>query len=309
MSYAAAHQVPVLDDIEEYKSKLSDAGRRRHLSWGMDFDTRAIILEQEIGEHSSDEVKSQHLQNRESVRTRLIAEFGELAADAKLENFVAIGTKPFSVLAFHNALFHQVRQAYVVGAYYPALVGACALGERMLNHMVIDLRKHFVGTPEYKRVIRKQSFADWGFAIDVLESWNVLLPEAVTQFRSLMIIRHRSIHFNTSTYQTLKQDALSAILHLRTIIEQQFGSFAVRPWFIPGTVGHVFIRKDYEENPFVRTYFLPNCPFVGPLFAMRPGPSGWTFYDLLDYGRESLTDDEFAYAYNHRDPASVVQPN
>jgi len=135
-----------------------------------------------------------------------------------------------------------------------------------------------------------------------------LLPAAAAEFRALMPLRHRSIHFNVSTYSTLRDDALAAILHMRAIIEQQFGSHALRPWFIEGTLGHVFIRKSYETNPFIQTYFLPRCPFVGPLFSMRHGASGWEFFALSDYGEGEWSDEEFATGYNERDPHAVVIP-
>jgi len=212
--------------VDENQSITRDAGRRRHLSWGMDFDTRASILGMRIEDHWEPHVKEMHERSKASARDAMIQEFGEVAIEAKVENFLAIDTKPFSVLAHHNALFHQVRQAFVIGSYYPALVGACALGERILNHLVIDLRESFRTSPEYRRVYRKDSFSDWDLPLEVLDAWQVLLPTAAAEFRALKSLRHRSIHFNTSTYATLREDALAAILHMRTIIEEQFGSHA-----------------------------------------------------------------------------------
>lgn len=294
--------------LDEQKRLVADSGRRRHLSWGMDFDSRALSLDPEIPDHWEDQVKELHRRNLQSARAGMVAEFGERGIDAKIDNFVAMGVKPFSVLAHHNALFHQVRQAFVIGAYYPALVGACALGERILNHLMLDMRGHFTATPEYKKVYRKDSFDDWRLPIDTLEAWGILLPDAVVEYRALMGLRHRSIHFNPETTNALRDDALAAIIHTRTIIEQQFASHAVRPWFIANTLGHAFIRKDYEGHPYIRAYFLPNCPFVGPLFGMAPGKGGWEFFDLPDYGDGDWTDDEFAAAYNDRDPTLVAGP-
>jgi hypothetical protein len=295
--------------LEQQKRLVVDSGRRRHLSWGMDFDSRALSLDAMIPDHWDKEVKELHRQNLEAARAGMIAEFGELGIDAKIENFIAIGVKPFSVLAHHNALFHQVRQAFVIGAYYPALVGACALGERILNHLMLDMRDHFKATPEYRKVYRKDSFDDWRVPIETLDAWGILLPDAVIEYRALMALRHRSIHFNAATVASLRDDALAAIVHMRTIIEQQFATHALRPWFIPNTLGHAFIRKDYETDPYVRTYFVPNCPFVGPLFGMAPGPNGWRFFDRADYGDGDWTDAEFAAAYNDRDPEQVTGPS
>jgi hypothetical protein len=292
--------------INAEKEALPDRGRRRHLSWGMDFDTRSVTLAQEIGDHWDEENKALWLKNKANVREGLKTEFGELGIDAKIENFMAIDSKPFSTLSYHNRFFHQVRQAYVIGAYYPALVGACALGERILNHMIIDLREFYTSTPEYRHVYRKKSFDNWDVPIDALASWGVLLPDVAQEFRALKSLRHHSIHFNVETYSTLKDDALAAILHMRTIIARQFGSHGLQPWFLNGTKGHQFIAQDWETHPFVQTYYLHNCPFVGPLFDMEYGEQGWQFHDYPDYGERGWTDNEFARAFEERTPEMLA---
>ncbi len=187
---------------EEWKLLLVDAGRRRHLSYSMDFDTRVHQFE-EPNDGWEDDVRRLHLENQENVISGLTSEFGPNQLDKKIENFIAIGSKPFSVLAFHNQYFDEVRRAFVIGAYYPALVSACALGERILNHLTLDLRDFFKHTLEYKKIYRKDSFDNWQVPIDTLQAWGVLLPKAVDEFRMLVKLRHRSIHFNVNTYATL----------------------------------------------------------------------------------------------------------
>ena len=100
---------------------------------------------------------------------------------------------PLSVLSYHNRFFRQARDAFVIGAHYPALTGACALGERILNHMVQDLEGSFRSTRQYKLVYDKDSFDDWEKAISVLEAWGVLLPEVVVDFRSLEAQRNAAL--------------------------------------------------------------------------------------------------------------------
>jgi hypothetical protein len=82
---------------------------------------------------------------------------------------------------------------------------------------------------------------------------------------------------------------------------RQFGSFGDQPWFIIGAPG--YIKRDYEMNPFIKHYFLPQCPCVGVLAGftsdMRP-------IDFPDYGDGELTDEQFVNAYNRRDPATVA---
>jgi hypothetical protein len=313
MSTEEAPRVTIADvdpaiPLEEMKKLIVDSGRRRHLSWHRDFDTRSAILATKIEEHWEDPIKAMWIRNQQDIRAALLKEYGELQIEEKIKNFIAIGTKPFSILAYHNAFFDQVRRAFVIGSYYPALTGACSLGERILNHIILDLRDQYKHTPEYKHVHRKSSFDDWRVPINALEAWGMLLPKAVTEFRALHALRNRSIHFRLGTYSTLREDALAAVLHMREIIEQQFGSFGPHPWFIPGTAGQVFIKKEFEKNPFVRAYFLTNCPFVGPLFSIDFVAGSPRFNDFLDYGDGIWSDDEFAAQFNERDPNKLAKP-
>ncbi|PTQ12091.1 hypothetical protein CLG96_05855 [Sphingomonas oleivorans] len=300
------YDIPQTLPPSDYTARIPDAGRRRRLSFSWDFDTRAVTLGMKIEDDWEPHIKEMWQGNKDQISKGLAIKFGVHALDRKVENFVAIDTKPMSILAYHNELYPQVRDAYVMGQYYPALVGACALGERILNHLILDMRSFFTASPEYKQVYRKDSFDNWDVPINALEAWGILLPGAVAEFRELKLLRHRSLHFNVSTYDTLKEDALAAILHMRTIIDQQFGTFGLRPWFIEGTRGQIFIRKAYEEHPFIKTYFVPHCALVGPLFGMGRIDGGMTIFDVPDYGDGDWTDEEFATMFNDRDPDDVV---
>lgn len=293
--------------FEELKTLVPDAGRRRLLCTPGDFDTRAEILKMKIEDHWKPQVKESWLGIQAEIKQGLAREFGEDAIANKIERFIEIDTKPMSVISYHNKFFTQVRDAYVMGHFYPALVGACALGERILNHLIIDMRSMFKDTDEYRRVYRKDSFDNWDVPITTLETWDVLLPEVAAEFKALKILRHRSIHFNHSTYETLREDSINAVLHIRKVIDYQFGTWGIRPWFIGGTKGSVFVAKDFELHPFVRTYFAPRFAYVGPLFGMRNAKSkGLEVMDVPDYGDGEWTDEEFAKQFNNRDQNQVV---
>ena len=147
-----------------------------------DFDTRARNLLDPINEEWDEKVKAQHRVARENTLKSLQHEFGAHNAEQKVQNFIDLGSKPFSVIAFHNLFFAQARNAFISEAYYPALAGVCALGERILNHLVLGLRDAHKASPEYKKIYRKDSFDDWGLAIDVLLAWEVLLPEVAAKY-------------------------------------------------------------------------------------------------------------------------------
>ncbi|OGP50216.1 MAG: hypothetical protein A2Y79_07875 [Deltaproteobacteria bacterium RBG_13_43_22] len=115
--------------------------RRHRILAFFDFDTRSRRLTEPIREEWEESIKAQHRQNRENIVRRLKSEFGKVEIDQKIQNFVDLGTKPVSIIAFHNAFFSQVRSSFVVGSYYPALTGACALGERILNHLILIIER------------------------------------------------------------------------------------------------------------------------------------------------------------------------
>lgn len=223
-----------------------------------------MLLSEPIKEEWAEQVKAMHWQNRENTIKYLKAEYGELLADVKIQNFIDLGPKPISVIAFHNTFFSQVRNAFVVEAYYPALTGVCALGERILNHLVLSLRENFKTSPEYKKVYRKDSFDDWSLAIETLDAWDVLLPKAAKDFRVLMKKRHQAIHFRPEIDMNARELALEAIKCMQGIISEQFSGFGSQPWFITGVPGEIYIKREWESNPFIRLIYLKNGLLVGP---------------------------------------------
>jgi hypothetical protein len=260
----------------------------------------SITLTTTIQENWEDKVKEHWQANREKSLSELRREFGDLNFNNKLANFIEIGPAPFWIVSYHNAFFHQARASFILGAYYPALTGASALGERVLNHLVLELREQYKHTPTYKKVYRKKTLDDRNRAIDALAEWGVLRDEVANQFRSLASLRHRSIHFNPATYGSVKQDALEAIKYINKIIELQFASVGNLPWFIFGTKGACFIKRQYETEPFVKSFYLPRCPFVTPYYALKPWSAGtWLLFDRADSAPEG-SDQAFCEALNSR---------
>lgn len=258
-----------------------------------DFDSRPLILAMEIKEEWEEKVKTQHRANKQRVREDYLSEFGPRWSEQKLRNITDLGPKPLSVLAFHNKFLEQIRDAFIVGGYYPALTAACALGERILNHLLLLLRGDFHSTPEYKRVYRKDSFDNWDLPTRTLEAWGVLLPEVSASFRALEAVRHRSIHFDPAADLNDRPLALEAIKHLNDIVSRQFGAFGTQSWFIPGIPGASYIRKSAETQPFIKRVYIPNCHLVGPRHRVGGMGSRFEILDVDDYEDRQITDDEF----------------
>jgi hypothetical protein len=266
---------------------------RRYRIFSFDLDSRALTLTGYISESWDDDVKRAHLKDQIQTIVGLLEQYGTRLSEAKVQNFIDLGPKPISILAFHNKFFEQVRHAFVIGAYYPALTAACALGERILNHLILLLRQDFTGTPEYKRVYDKESFDNWMPVIDTLEAWNILLPGTVESFKRLYKIRTQAIHFRPETDQNDRQLALDAIGVLSAIINEQFTSFGKRPWFfcIPG---ECYLKKQAEQNPFIKRIYVPNCVYVGPRHTVEFARGQFIIHDADDYEEREITDEEFA---------------
>jgi hypothetical protein len=285
--------------------RLADRGRRRYNPYSFDFDSTPLSLD-EPAEHWDEPIKKSHLENRARAIERLKLEYGKRNIEAIIQNTRDLGPKGMSLVTYHNTMHRQARSAFVVGAYYPALVAACALGERILNHLILDLRESFRSSPHYRKVFNKDAFDNWPRSVEILIDWDVLLPEAAENFLKLETLRHRSVHFNFDTYTTMREDALTALTLLGKIISRQFGYFGGQPWFIANTPGVQFIKSSFETHPFVRTYLIPASGFVGVNYGMDLLGSGWVHLDYADYGDGTLTDEEFANAERERDPKKVV---
>jgi hypothetical protein len=259
----------------------------------MDFDTRANMLGIEISPTWDPRVQEMHRKNKAMIIEWLAAQYGQIEHAAKVKNFLDLGAAPFSVVAFHNRFYRQARDAFVAGAYYPALTGVCALGERVLNHLVLSMREDYAHTPEYRRVYRKDSFDDWHVAIDALLRWSVLLPRTAELFRKLRGVRHRAIHFDPTVEASAREMALKALKLFEGIVDEQFAAWD-RPWYIQNDIGIAFVRKDHESVPFVARVVLPSCVLVGPGHDLEKKDDGeWAVIDPHEYTDCQVSDEEF----------------
>ena len=271
---------------------------KRYRILNVDFDTRANILTLPIKDEWREDVKDLWKKNKEQVRDGLIDTFGARFSENKIKNFLELGPRPISVVAFHNIFFEQVRISFVMGSYYPALTGCCALGERVLNHLILLLRDDHRFTIEYKNVYRKDSFDNWDIVIDTLSAWNVLLPEAVDKFRELMDKRNDAIHFRPDTDTNDRRLALEAIRCLQDIIGIQFSGFGLHPWFITGIPGEIYIKKSWESQPFINKVYLPNGVLVGSHHKVESVRPRLDIKDEFKYEIREITDDDFVALRN-----------
>jgi hypothetical protein len=155
------------------------------------------------------------------------------------------------------------------------------------------LREYYRSTPEYKTVYTKDSFDNWPLAIDTLQSWSVLLPAAVTRFHELHAKRNEAIHFRPEIDNNAREIALNTITIMQEIVKEQFSSVGRHPWFFWGQ-GEFYIKKEWENNPFVKHIYLPNCVLVGYKHRVESIGLRWVINDQFQYEENALlTDEEF----------------
>lgn len=269
---------------------------KRYRPLAYTFDARPGQLNPEGRDKWEPHVQAVWLQNERQVKEAIVHEFGASDYERKIADFRDHGAIPISIVAHHNAIFKQVRDAYVFGAYYAALAAAVTLGERLLNHLVLDLRADFKATPEYKRVYRKKSFERWELMIDVLTVWKVLRPECRQGLAKLERLRQKTVHFNQETIKREREHAQDALRLLSEFIHIQFGAFGDHPWFIRSIPGVAFIKRQYEADPFVKRFYLPSCAYVGPAHQLTTDGSSrrWIVHDEQEYPDEVISDEEYA---------------
>jgi len=271
----------------------NDHGARRYRIMHFDIDSRATFLNDP--EPTDAGARECWETSRKGIIEGLAAEYGTHHIHRKVADFAALGARPFSIVAYHNTMMTDVRAAFTAGAYYAALTGACALGERILNHLMLDLRDHFKSSHHYKKIYSKESFDKWEVPITCLTDWGVLLPDVANEYWNFKQTRNNALHFNAETANQLREDALKAIGHLDVVVGQQFSAFGLQPWFISEIPGASYIRKSYESDPFVRHFYIRPSPAIGPYHSVE-WRNGFQFVDHPDYsvfGFTELTDEEF----------------
>lgn len=228
-----------------------------------DFDGRYAVL-QFIERDDLNEHMKGHL---DQVTEHLSAQYGPMDFDQKLENFRAIGPAPISIIAYHNRFYSAIRGSFVIGAYYPALTGACALGERILNHLWKEFSTDHPVDSGYRKFIGKLGMQTWLPQINHLHRWGILVDEAAKALKELYRERQEAIHVRFEVETEDKARALKAIGLIRDVVNAQFCGFGKNPWFITEIAGEIYLKKEWEAHPFIQRVYVPQTTYLGPKHA------------------------------------------
>ena len=284
--------------VEVGRQRGPKDGSRRFLPDAVSFDTRAMLLTTVIQDDWEPEIQAQWRTNQAHVREWLIHEFGADSYGQKAKNLTDLGTAPWSVIALHNAYLKQVRDAFIATHYYSALLGACGLGERILNQLVLTLRDDYAEHPATRYVANKRALDNWKICVRTLREWRVLDDQTASEYLSLMDKRHAAVHYRSELDTgDAREAALAALRQLGDLVGRIFTPMGQSPYYFSGPLGRSYVRRDAEEIPFVRHFILPACVLVSPVFRfVNNAAAALDVYDDSHYGvgDRDLTDDDFA---------------
>ena len=269
---------------------------RRYRLMPVVFDTTHHFLGPSDPAWDSD-TRQLHEENREKLVNGLRYTYGQANLEGVIQNTRELGSDPWSTIGWHIQLWRQVRHAFVSGAYYPAAVGAGALAERILNHLLRDLMDDYASTKDRKTITADKP-PTYELALKIVKRWGFLEPEALTHFRQLGRLRNKLVHFDPRLYADVRGRTIEAVTRLRDAIDSQFGVFVERR-LIEGVPGTAFVRKEVEAEPFFREYLKPVALHVSPRHSidLDSATGLWSVTAEESVVADVDSDDEFVRHY------------
>jgi len=191
----------------------------------------------------------------------LKATLGHENFQEKFDRWRKIDYPPLGLIDEYPEKIAQIINTYSAGYFYPAVISACCLAERILNRLVLKTRDHFKNYPHYKNIYRKESFDDWGKMINIISDWRLIPERAIYLMRELMPIRHQSIHYTKAfDFGAIAPDLINKLI---AAITEIFGVLNRKDIYLVFDVpGEIWVRLEAQKHPFVKEFVLPHCYYA-----------------------------------------------
>lgn len=208
--------------------------------------------------------------HRQKIINQLKRKWGESDIADKIDRFKKLNINFIGVPDESDKLMQEIVSCYCCEYYYPAMTGAGALGERILNRLILKTRQYFKGHEYYNQVKSKNSFANWDISIKALTKWGVISSEVAENFNKLNRFRNKTIHYENNFY--FSANAAEMISCVSKIVDLQFNyckrNDILHVFVVPG---EIFVRSDKLYDAFVREFIIPNCINVTAYCVLRDG--------------------------------------
>lgn len=236
---------------------------------------------------------------KEEEKDFFIQKYGTINFEEKFERWLSVPTPNLSIVDEHTHLLRDIEDAYISNSLYAALTGACCLGERIFNQIIIRVKESYRSTPEYKAIYNKDSVNDWILAINTLYNWGIIKSETKNRYQRLAKLRTESVHF-----QDKKQDLISmakdAIRLINEIVSDLFQLNKEKDFLIWFEVpGELYLKKAAESVPFIQAFYIPCAPLVGYKHDLETIKDFKVkIVDPTAYPNEDVSDKEFVRLRN-----------
>jgi hypothetical protein len=232
---------------------------------------------------------------KKDIEKKLRSEWGEFEFESKLKRFVQLDLSFLGIPEEYYELLQPVVASYCCGYFYPAMTSAGALGERILNRLIIKLRDHFKSSDYYKKIWNKDSFDQWDLPLSILNEWGIISAGVKSAFQRLQKYRNESIHYNEGyDFETNSHDAVKA---LADIINNQFNYINRKDLFcVFDMPGEIWVKSTVVNDPFIKEFVLPHCLQLTPFDEPTPDPPIRGKNVLL----KPFSDEDFIKARNSR---------
>lgn len=244
---------------------------------GFAFDARVNSLKASIPD-----------KQKEGLLNSFKSQWGESDFDKKIERYIKLDLAYIGIPEEYYELLQPIISSYCCGYFYPAMTSAGALGERILNRLILKLRDYYKTSKHYKKIYRKDSFDQWEYPVEVLKDWGVITEEVANLFLDLKQYRNDSIHYNEG--YDFEKNSHDAIKVLANIIDLQFNYMSRKDLFWIFIVpGEILLRTEKIDNPFVKEFVLPHCLLIGPYCEPTATPPIKTKkYPLMPFSDEEF---------------------
>jgi len=237
--------------------------------------------------------------HKEEQRQNINQKYGAFQFDKKFDRWLSIPKPNISVIDEHTHLLQDIEDTYILGSLYSALTGACCLGERIFNQIIMRIKESYRSKEEYKLIFKKDSINDWDLGINILFNWGIIGLETKNRYKRLAKLRIDSVHFQNKE-QDLSIMANEAIFLINEIVSDLFElkkdkSFLL--WF--NVPGELYLKKESEQNPFIRAFYIPCAPLVGYKHTIETTPDmRLKVVDKHVYEDKEISDEEFVALRN-----------
>jgi len=215
-------------------------------------------------------------------------QYGDKDVVQKFERWLELAPPALCVPVEYHELLREVEGAYIRGDFYPALTGACCLGERILNHLVMGLRKYHKAIPRYRKVVSKESIQNWDKAISILRDWKVIDDSVAKKFHKLLKLRTPAVHFGEVKDRSSR--ARSAVRLIYSVTKSLFGQSIPQFFWVSG---EGYVKRCYESDPFTKEFLLPHCRKVGYRHKVETRHGKPIIVDRGSYSAEQISDNDF----------------